>query len=85
MAPINLATRNKNPRRRVAGIFVLSENCTPCLMPSVTPQRLARETSSVQKVLNPTALINAAALFNIYTPCNSASHVEATSIELHKG
>ncbi|GMO41660.1 MAG: hypothetical protein Ta2B_21600 [Termitinemataceae bacterium] len=39
------------------GIFVLPESCTSGLIPPVTPQRLARETSSVQKVLNPTARI----------------------------
>ncbi|GMO42041.1 MAG: hypothetical protein Ta2B_22160 [Termitinemataceae bacterium] len=64
---INDDLMNKNPRRRAAGIFILPESCTSGLIPSVTPQSLARETSSVQKVLNPTARIEAVAKLQFLT------------------
>ncbi|GMO46326.1 MAG: hypothetical protein Ta2B_27800 [Termitinemataceae bacterium] len=49
----------KIPAAERRGIFVLPESCTSGLIPSVTPQSLAHETLSVQKVLNPTARIMA--------------------------
>ncbi|WP_413906963.1 hypothetical protein, partial [Candidatus Endomicrobiellum trichonymphae] len=42
---------------RAEGNFVITETCSPGLIPPVKPQNLARETPSVQKVLNPTARI----------------------------
>ncbi|GMO41655.1 MAG: hypothetical protein Ta2B_21590 [Termitinemataceae bacterium] len=51
-------TQNK---ARAEGVFALTESCTPGLIPSVSPHSLARETSSVQRLLNPTARIKLAA------------------------